>query len=130
VQTADHELVIPQDAEGSYVVIGKVNGERVRFVVDTGATDTVLSPADARRLGVPIERLAYRAESETANGVGYGAPYRAQRLEVGAIALTDFPMTVNRAPMSVSLLGLSFLNRLEAYEFRGRKLILKWREAR
>jgi len=128
IATADHELVIPQDDSGAYVVVGKVNGERVRFVIDTGATDTVLSPDDAARLGVQLEALRYEREAETANGLGYGAPYTAQRLEVGPIGLANFEMTINQAPMSTSLLGLSFLNRLDSFEFRKRKLILKWRE--
>ncbi|MDB5418330.1 MAG: putative aspartyl protease [Phenylobacterium sp.] len=128
VTTADHELVIPQDEQGAFVVVGKVNGQRVRFMVDTGASDTVLSPDDARRLGVAVDRLRFDDVAETANGVGHGAPYTAQRLEVGPISLENFRMTINQAPMSSSLLGLSFLNHLESFEIRGRKLILKWRE--
>ncbi|WP_293902733.1 TIGR02281 family clan AA aspartic protease [Phenylobacterium sp.] len=129
VTTGDHELVIPQNDQGGFVVVGKVNGQRVRFVVDTGATDTVLSPDDARRLGIPVDSLAYESEAETANGTGYGAPYAVQSLEIGPIAMGDFKLTINKAPISSSLLGLSFLNRLESFEFRGRKLILKWRDA-
>lgn len=129
VTTGDHELVIPQDDQGAFVVVGKINGQRVRFMVDTGASDTVLSPDDARRLGVAVDRLRYDDIAETANGIGHGAPYVAQSLEVGPIALEKFPMTINQAPMSSSLLGLSFLNHLESFEIRGRKLILKWRDA-
>ncbi|MDB5495217.1 MAG: putative aspartyl protease [Phenylobacterium sp.] len=128
VTTADHVLVIPQDEQGAFVVVGKVNGQRVRFMVDTGASDTVLSPDDARRLGVAVDRLRFDDVAETANGVGHGAPYTAQRLEVGPISLETFKMTINQAPMSSSLLGLSFLNHLESFEIRGRKLILKWRD--
>ena len=128
VATAEHELVIPQNDEGGFVVVGLVNGQRVLFVVDTGATDTVLSPADARRLGVPMDELRYIHESETANGTGLSAPYEADRLEIGPIGFNDFRMSINQAPLSSSLLGLSFLDRLESYEFRGRKLILKWRD--
>lgn len=127
VITADHELVIPQDERGAFVVVGKVNGQRVRFMVDTGASDTVLSPDDARRLGVAVDRLRFDDVAETANGLGHGAPYVAQRLDVGPIALDNFQMTINQAPMSSSLLGLSFLNHLESFEIHGRKLILKWR---
>lgn len=128
VATGAHELVIPQDESGAFVIIGKVNGERVRFLVDTGATDTVLSPDDVRRLGVDPATLRYDHGAETANGLGYGASYVANRLEVGPIRLDDFRMTVNRSPMSESLLGLTFLNRLESFEVRGRNLILKWRD--
>ncbi len=127
VTTGDHQLVIPQDDQGAFMVIGKVNGQRVRFMVDTGASDTVLSPDDARRLGVDTANLRYLEEAETANGKGYAAPFAARTLEVGPVRLDDFRMTINRAPMSSSLLGLSFLNRLTSFEIRGRKLILTWR---
>lgn len=128
VTVGERTLVVPQGEDGHYVVDGLVNGQRVRFMVDTGATETVLSPADARRLGIPVDTLTYGYESETANGKGYSAAYDAASLEVGAIRLEGFRVMVNKAPMSGSLLGMSFLNRLEAFEFRDRQLILKWRE--
>lgn len=128
VQVGERILVVPQGEDGAFVVDGLVNGQRVRFVVDTGATETVLSPADARRVGVPVDTLNFGYKTETANGVGYGAAYDATSLEVGAIKLEGFRMMVNKAPMSTSLLGMSFLQRLDAFEFRGRQLILKWRE--
>jgi aspartyl protease family protein len=129
VATGDHELVIPQNESGHFILIGKVNGGRVRFLVDTGASDTVLSSDDARRLGVDVDALRYDHPAETANGVGYGAPYTAQSLEVGPIRLDDVEMTINQAPMSASLLGMSFLNRLESFHVRGRQLILTWRDS-
>jgi aspartyl protease family protein len=128
VLIADHELVVPQDPQGGFVVIGRVNGQRVRFLVDTGASDTVLSPDDARRLGVDIDHLGYVKVAETANGLGYGAPFAAASLEVGPIALRGFNMTVNQAPMSASLLGMSFLNRLESFQVVDHKLVLRWRD--
>jgi len=128
VAVGERTLVVPQGEDGSYVVDGLVNGKRVRFVVDTGATATVLSPADARRVGIPVDTLDYGYESETANGKGYSAAYDATRLEVGAIKLEGFRVMVNKTPMSMSLLGMSFLQRLDAFEFRDRQLILKWRE--
>jgi aspartyl protease family protein len=129
VATADHELVVPQDAAGGFVVVGRVNGQSVRFLVDTGASDTVLSPDDARRIGVDLDRLKFTEAAETANGRGYSAPYEAERLEVGPIAYAPFRLSVNQAPMSTSLLGLSFLDRLESFQVKGGKLILRWRDA-
>jgi aspartyl protease family protein len=128
VVTAEHELVVPQDPQGGFVVIGTVNGQRVRFVVDTGATDTVLSPDDARQVGFDTGQLRYVRQAETANGDGYGAPVRARRLAVGPIVLDDFEMVVNKAPLSSSLLGLSFLNRLESFQVKDHQLILRWRD--
>ncbi|MET0338399.1 MAG: TIGR02281 family clan AA aspartic protease [Caulobacter sp.] len=128
VQVSKREMVVPQDETGAYVIVGRVNGQRVRFLVDTGATHTVLSPDDARRLGVDTDRLDYVYEAETANGVGYGAAWRAASIEVGAVKAADFDMTINKTPMRASLLGLSFLSRFDSIEFRGRQLILKWSE--
>ncbi|MET3664008.1 TIGR02281 family clan AA aspartic protease [Caulobacter sp. 1776] len=128
VQVAERTLVVPQGEDGSYVVDGLVNGQRVRFMVDTGATQTVLSPDDARRLGLPVDTLDYGYEAETANGKGYSAAYDTRSLAVGPIKLEGFRVMVNKAPMSGSLLGMSFLQRLDAFEFRDRRLTLKWRE--
>lgn len=121
------EIAVPQNESGAYVVTGRVNGQKVRFMVDTGATDTVLSPEDARRIGVDVGALSFVREAETANGMGRSAPYQADHLEVGPIRLDGFEMAVNQAPMGVSLLGMTFLNRLESFEFRDRTLILRWR---
>ncbi len=127
VTMGERELAIGQDVSGAYVVVGVANGQRVRFIVDTGATETVLSPDDARRVGAPMATLRYTDAAQTANGVGYSAAYVADRLEVGSIRFDDFEMAVNQAPMSHSLLGMTFLNRLESFEFRGGKLILRGR---
>ena len=127
VATGEHELVVPQDADGGYALVAKVNGQRVRFAIDTGASDTVLSPDDARRIGVDMTQLRYVVESETANGKGYGAPYVADRFEVGSLVLSNFKLTVNQAPLSTSLLGVSFLSKLESFRVEDGKLILRWR---
>jgi aspartyl protease family protein len=126
VPAGPHELVIPQDADGAFVVIALVNGQRVRFMVDTGATATVLSPEDARRAGIDPSGLHYDSLSETANGTGSGARTTVRTLAVGPIMFDNFEVTVNQAPMSGSLLGVSFLDRLQSFHVEGHKLILKW----
>jgi aspartyl protease family protein len=129
VQVGEHEIAIPRDESGAYLVVGLVNGQRVRFMVDTGATDIVLSPDDARRAGVEVDALRFDRQAETANGPGYGAVHRIQQLEIGPVRLMDVEVTVNQAPMSISLLGMNFLHRLESFEFRDGKLIMRWRGA-
>lgn len=128
VTTGERELRVTRDAGGAFVIVGEVNGGRVLFLVDTGATNTVLSPSDAERVGVNMGGLNYDQTSETANGLGYGAKWTADRLQIGPIRRDAFPMDINQAPMSGSLLGMSFLNTLESYEVRGDQLILRWRE--
>ena len=124
VATGAHQLVVAQGEGGGFYVMGQVNGQLVRFLIDTGSSDTVLSPADAQRVGVNIAGLRFDHMAETANGTGYGAPFTADSLAVGPIRLAVMPMVVNQAPMSSSLLGMSFLGRLESFQVKGRRLYL------
>jgi len=126
VQTQAGEMVISESPGGSYLVYGRVNGTPVAFLVDTGASDIVLSPADARRIGVDMDSLKFDHVYETANGQGRGAPYRVATLQVGGIVLHDVPVSINQAPMQTSLLGVEFLKRLKSFGFGDHRLILRW----
>ena len=128
VATGPRELVVTAGEGGHFLVVGKVNGERVRFLVDTGASDTVLSPADARRVGIDTAALQFDRPSETANGVGYGARFQADSLSVGTITFKDVPIVINQAPMSSSLLGMTFLRRLESFQVKDDRLYLTARD--
>lgn len=119
------EAVVARDGGGHFTVDGQVNGRPVRFLIDTGASGIVLSPADARRVGVDIDALRFTRPGETANGLGFSAPFTADSLEVAGVRLSGVEMAVNQAPMSISLLGMSFLDRLESFQVRGDRLYLR-----
>jgi aspartyl protease family protein len=125
--TGPSEMAVLREDDGHFYIMGRINDAPVRFMVDTGATDIALSPGDARRIGVDLSALAFTTRFETANGTGYGAPFTADSLVVGPIRLTGVPMTINQTPMRASLLGLSYLQRLDSYEVRGRRLYLRWK---
>jgi len=114
-QTGPASVAFPLEADGHYHVYGQVNGTAVRFLVDSGASDVVLSPDDARMLGLQPEVMDYTMRAQTANGVVLGAPMRIQNLKVGPITMHDVPATVNQAEMPVSLLGMEFLRRLKSW---------------
>jgi aspartyl protease family protein len=111
--------------DGHFAVEAEVDGRRVLFLVDTGASDVVLSPADAERLGFDLAKLSFTRPYRTANGIGYGAPVVLGRVAVGPIALDDVRASVNRERMSRSLLGMSFLSRLSGYEVSRDTLTLR-----
>ncbi|MFI4935700.1 MAG: TIGR02281 family clan AA aspartic protease [Caulobacterales bacterium] len=127
VTTSAHSMVITQSADGNFYVMGAANGAPVRFLVDTGSSEIVLSPADAQRIGIDVGSLKFSKPAETANGVGYGASATLGRLEVGQVRLSDVPVSVNQAPMSASLLGMTFFKRMDSFEIRGDRLFLHWR---
>jgi aspartyl protease family protein len=127
VATGANELVLTAREDGHFYVVGEANGVTVTFLVDTGASDTVLTPSDAVRLGIDLNTLDFSRVYETANGIGYGADYVLGRLRVGDIMFEDFQVSVNQVEMGTSLLGMSFLNRLASFEFRDRRLFLRSR---
>ncbi|HEY1961181.1 MAG TPA: TIGR02281 family clan AA aspartic protease [Rhizomicrobium sp.] len=126
VSVAPYTMVLTQDENGDFYVFGNANGARVRFLLDTGASDIVLAPADARRLGIDVATLNYVPGYETANGIGAGARVTLNTLSVGRFTLWNVPVDVNRTDMHASLLGMAFLKRMKSFEFRGRELILRW----
>ena len=127
MNTAPGEMVVARDGDGHFTVQGRVNGHPVLFLVDTGASGILLSPDDARRAGVDVSGMRFDQMAETANGVGRSAKVTVDRLEVGDLSLRDVEMSVNQAPLSVSLLGMTFFNRLESFQVKGDRLYLKWR---
>ena len=108
------------------VVVGKHDGggQPIRFLVDTGASDVVLSPRDAERLGFKLSDLEYTRAYRTANGMVNGAPVRLNRVSIGPLSLGEVRASVNGAPMKNSLLGMSFLSRLSGYEVSRERMVL------
>jgi aspartyl protease family protein len=124
--TGPREMTINATDDGDFATYGEVNGVRIRFTVDTGASSIVLSPGDAQRLGIDLAQLNFNRASETANGVGYDAAYTLPELKVGGVTLTNVPVEINKAGMQTSLLGMTFLRRMKSFNFQGRKLVIRW----
>lgn len=124
-QAVGGTLLLRARDDGHFVVQALVDGVPIRFLVDTGASDVVLSPRDAERLGLDPSRLNYSRVYRTANGTVRGAPVVLGRVSAGPISLRDVRASVNQAPLSSSLLGMSFLGRLSGYSVDGDKLTLR-----
>ncbi|MBL6939326.1 MAG: TIGR02281 family clan AA aspartic protease [Alphaproteobacteria bacterium] len=120
-------VTLSETEAGDYQATGTVNGVRVLFAVDTGASDIVLSPADARRAGIAVDALTYDKETTTANGLGHGASVTLGSLTLGPIRLADVRATVNQSGMDRSLLGMTFLRRMKSVTFTDHTLTLRWR---
>ncbi len=110
--------------DGHFAVEARVNGVLVNFLIDTGASDVVLSPKDAERLGFRVEDLNYSKIYRTANGQVRGAPVRLDEISIGSIQVRDIRASVNGAEMNRSLLGMSFLERLSAFQINGNSLTM------
>lgn len=105
-------LVLAADPRGHFVASGSINGEPMRFLVDTGATFIALGAADAKRARIDTAK-GIPATVTTANGNAHAWRVRLEKVKVGDIVLNDIEAMVLAHDMQVALLGMSFLNRME-----------------
>jgi len=111
---------------GDFQVAAKVNDSRVAMVLDTGASAVVLTQEAAKVAGLPLEVLDYSVTVDTANGRARAAPVTLDRLAVGDIVERGVPALIAQpGQLRTSLLGMSFLNRLESWEVRGDRLMMR-----
>lgn len=122
---ADGRIEVPLGADGHYYLTAEVNGAPVRFVVDTGATQIVLSRRDAARAGVDVDALAFTGKAQTANGTVATAPIRLRSIDIGPIRDRDIRAVVTDGPMEGSLMGMTYLTRFARVEFNGNRMILE-----
>jgi aspartyl protease family protein len=111
---------------GDFQVATQVNGGRISMVLDTGATTVVLTQEAAKAAGLPLEMLSYSVIIDTANGRTRAAAVTLDRLAVGSIVERAVPALIAQpGQLRVSLLGMTFLNRLQSWEVRGDRLIMR-----
>jgi aspartyl protease family protein len=119
-------VIVPRDARGHFEVDARIEGRKLSFMVDTGASVIALTASDAGRLGIRPAQRDFVTEVKTANGTVRAAPVRLDKVEVGDLVVRDVSALVmpNEA-LSDNLLGLSFLSRLRRFEYSAGKLVLE-----
>src|SRR5262249_26102821 len=124
--TRGRVVEIARGSSGNFSVLAQINGARVAMVLDTGASSVVLTQEAARAAGLPLEVLSYTVNVETANGRARAAPVTLDRVAVGGIVERAVPALIAQpGQLRTNLLGMSFLTRLESWEVRGERLILR-----
>lgn len=120
------EVVIKGHFGSEFFVAAKVDDHPVRFVLDTGASSVVLTAEDALRVGIDLRQLDFSAPVATANGSAVAAPVRLAKISVGPIVITNVRALVTRpGAMRESLLGMTFLERLDSFTVERGKLTLR-----
>jgi aspartyl protease family protein len=122
---AVNTLVYPANHAGHVIVDAVVNGAPMRMLVDTGASFVTLTAADAHAAGITSGELVFNRRASTANGLVPMAVVTLREVRLGQLALGDVHAAVLEN-LNVSLLGMSFLDRLQSYEMRDGKLTISW----
>ena len=121
----DGAIALPRASDGHYYVTAEVNGTEIEFLVDTGASDIVLSRLDAARIGFDLDRLAFLGSARTANGVVPIAYGRLKTIRLGNHLDQAVSVSINGGEMDKSLLGMSYLGRFGRIEMTQDQLILR-----
>lgn len=121
---AENAIELPRANDGHFYAVMQVNGESVRFMVDTGATQLVLTQEDAERVGLNPADLPYLGRSETANGVIRTAYSSVDTIRFGPFYDTDVDVSITRSELDISLLGMRYLGLFDSVEIRQDRLIL------
>ncbi len=117
---------LQSDLQGHYITHPVVDGRRVRMLVDTGATLVALTYEDARQAGLRVEPRDFTDPIGTANGVVKAARVRLGEVRIGDIAVRNVEAVVLPAGrLETSLLGMTFLKRLNGFEFANGRLTLR-----
>ena len=117
-------ITLPRERDGHYYVTAEINGVDINFLVDTGASDLVLSRADAQRVGIDVDALPFLGSANTANGTVPIAYTRLNQVRLGPHLDRDVSASVNGGEMKKSLLGMSYLGKYDRIEILGDRLVL------
>jgi aspartyl protease family protein len=123
--SAANTLVYPANEQGHVIVEAVINGASMRTLVDTGASLVTLTPEDARAAGITHQELVFNHRVSTANGSVRMAQATLREVRIGQLSVYDVPAAVLEN-LNISLLGMSFLTRLQSYEMRDGKLTISW----
>jgi aspartyl protease family protein len=119
-------LNIPRDVRGHFQTEGRIDGQRIGFMVDTGASVVALNETSAARFGLRPSRGDYNATVTTANGTIKAARTRLAMLDVGGLVVRDVDaMVLPDEALSENLLGLSFLSKLKRFEYANGQMVLE-----
>jgi aspartyl protease family protein len=117
-------VAIKRDAVGNFITEASVDGRRVEFIVDTGASLVALRESEAARLGIHPGARDYSVKVSTANGIGRAAMVDLGMVEVGGVVVRDLKALVHPDDaLAVNLLGMSFLSRVRWNYDRGQLVL-------
>ncbi len=116
---------VPRSSDGHYYITLEIDGTPVRFVIDTGASDVVLTQEDARKIGIDVDNLFFGGIANTANGEVRTARVKLHNVRLGEITDLVIAASVNGGEMDTSLLGMSYLQRYDKIELGGGKMVLR-----
>jgi aspartyl protease family protein len=124
-QLMGKKVRVDADARGHFTTEFKLNGRRIEAMVDTGATLVAINLSTARKIGLKLDAADFKYQVDTANGTTRAASATIDSLQVGRIFVRDVQAVVlDDSALSSTLIGMSFLQRLDKYAVENGSLLL------
>lgn len=120
----DRTISFRRADDGHFYARLTINGEDMSFLIDTGATDLVLTREAAAAVGFDVENLAFTRQAQTANGMVSGAPVLLDSVALGSITDRNVRAVVNGGELETPLLGMTYLKRFQSFQIQGDRMIL------
>jgi aspartyl protease family protein len=119
-------VMLEKRSQGHFNARGSIDGTPIDFLIDTGATTTVLTARDAERAGFDLASLSFTVPVSTANGMAEAAPVRGVDIAIGGIERKGLTILVaSDGMLGQSLLGMNFIATLSGFDMRGDRLVLR-----
>lgn len=120
----ENQIVIYRAKNGHFYINSEINGHFVRFMIDTGASDTSINIKDAKRLGINTTNLHFNKPYQTANGAIFAATAKVGSFKIGNVIFNDISISIANSDLGTPLLGINVLRQFTKYEVYQDKLIL------
>jgi len=118
------EIIIHKSIGGHFYIDIEINDVVIKFMVDTGASRVVLSKRDAFLVGINDSELNFKNMVYTANGTIMTAPVLLENIYIEGYQFKNVSGMVNGGDMKNSLLGMSFLKKLQSFTIENNRLIM------
>lgn len=123
---AGNKLVIAASLDGHFHINTSINAKSVAFLVDTGASDLMLTLSDAKKIGIDPKKLSFNKIYQTANGKSFGASVILDSVIISGVEIQKVHASISNSDMGTSLLGMSFLRKFKRYEVYQDRMILEF----
>lgn len=120
----NRETVLTRESNGHFYTAADVNGQPIKFMVDTGATGVALTVADAKAAGIAVDRSQFESVGTGAGGTVYGQRVHIRELAVEGKRIGDLTAVVIDG-LTISLLGQAYLRTLDSVQISGDTMTLR-----
>jgi aspartyl protease family protein len=118
-------IAIRRQDDGHYWLQVAVNGNPVRFMIDSGATTTAVNANTAAETDVEVDSNGFPIIIETANGRVTAKRGSIKILQIGPHKISDHHVVVSDSFGDTNVLGMNFLDSMKSWKVEGNVMTLQ-----